>query len=159
VSPPATASRPVRLRIPRIAVDTRITALALNPDRTVQVPPIEPGSPAGWYRHSPTPGELGPAVLLGHSTAGKYGPAVFYRLAELRPGDRIEVERADGLVARFVVQRVASYPKSRFPTAEVYGDTDHAALRLVTCGGDRAPGQSHYPDNVIAFARLVAAKD
>jgi hypothetical protein len=58
------ASRPVRRTIPSIAVDTGLIDLGLKPDGTMEVPPD--GSTAGWYTESPTPGELGPAVLAAH---------------------------------------------------------------------------------------------
>lgn len=95
------------------------------------------------------------AVLADHVDSRAGGPAVFFRLGELTVGDEVLIGRADGSTAVFAVERVARYPKDAFPTLEVYGDTDHAALRLITCGGafDRATG--HYVDNVVAFARLT----
>ena len=63
--------------------------------------------------------------------------------------------RADGSQPVFRVTRVEQYPKDGFPTAEVYGDIDHAGLRLITCGGvfNRATG--HYDDNIVVFAELI----
>lgn len=151
-------SVPVRLDIPAIGVDTPLMKLGLNADRTVQVPPIERDSPAGWYQLSPTPGELGPSVILGHVTVGQFGNGVFLRLAQLHTGDRVDVSRADGSVAEFSVDKVAQYPKSTFPTQEVYGNIDHAGLRLITCGGAKNLATDTYPDNVVVYASLVSAK-
>ena len=53
--------------------------------------------------------------------------------------------------------RVVSHPKSRFPTDEVYGDTGHAALRLVTCGGAFDERSRSYLDNVVVYASLQAS--
>lgn len=108
---------------------------------------------AGWFVHAPTPGELGPAIIAGHVDSER-GPAVFFRLHHLVRGDEIQVERADGRTAVFRVVAVERHAKEAFPTAAAYGDTDHAALRLITCGGafDRASG--HYRENLIVFARL-----
>ncbi len=150
-------SMPVRLDIPSIGVNTSIMELGVNPDRTVAVPPIEANSPAGWYRMSPTPGQLGPSVLLGHVTVGKFGKGVFFRLATLHPGDHVNVHRADGSVAVFSVDKVAEYPKSQFPTQAVYGNIDHAGLRLITCGGARNAMTQAYSDNVVVYASLVSA--
>lgn len=146
---------PVRLDIPAIGVHSTLLRLGLNPDHTVQVPPLARDSRAGWYRYSPTPGQLGPAVILGHVDSARYGPGVFYRLGTLRRGEVVDVTRADGRVARFRVDRVAQFPKAQFPTAQVYGNVDHAALRLVTCGGtfDRSSGS--YEDNIVVFAELI----
>lgn len=60
---------------------------------------------------------------------------MFFELGRVRPGDRLKVTRRDRSVAIFEVTRVRRYPKVRFPTQLVYGDTDDAALRLITCGG------------------------
>jgi LPXTG-site transpeptidase (sortase) family protein len=149
-------SLPRRLRIPSIGVDTPVMSLGLNADGTVQVPPIEAKAPAGWYKGSPTPGQLGPSVLLGHVTVGSYGDGVFLHLDRMRPGDRVSVVRADGSVAAFTVDRVQTVAKSRFPTSQVYGNVDRPELRLITCGGTRISGGGGYPDNVIVYASLVS---
>jgi hypothetical protein len=146
---------PVRLRIPAIGVDTGLQRLGQDPDGSVEVPSgSHKWDEAGWYAGGTRPGDPGSAVLLGHvdSTAG---PAVFYRLHELHPGDRVEVVRADGSRARFAVERVAWYPKTRFPTDDVYYPTLTPRLRLVTCGGSFDPAAGSYRSNVIVFARLA----
>jgi len=93
-------------------------------------------------------------VIAGHVDS-RTGPAVFYRLRELRPGGQIQLQRADGTRLRFVVDSTRSFPKDRFPTDVVFGPTPAAELRLVTCAGsfDRARGR--YRDNLVVFARLV----
>ena len=108
---------------------------------------------AGWYEGGTRPGDPGSAVILGHVDSTS-GPAVFYRLRELRPGDRVEVVRAGGSRVAFTVDRVEQYPKRRFPTAEVYYPTLGPKLRLVTCGGAFDDATGHYTDNVIVFASL-----
>lgn len=150
-------SAPINLRIPAIGVDSSVIQLGLNPDHTVQVPPLGADSRAGWYRYSPSPGQLGPSILLGHIDSAKYGPGIFFRLGALRKGDAISVRRADKTVAVFRVDAVAEYPKNRFPTLTVYGDTDHAALRLITCGGKFDFSAHSYEDNIVAFASLVSS--
>jgi hypothetical protein len=82
------------------------------------------------------------------------GPSVFYRLGELQPGDRVSVTRADGSVADFIVDEVRRYPKDSFPTELVYGDIDHAGLRILTCGGAFDAAAGHYVDNIVVFATL-----
>lgn len=165
-SPPAPArsgtpaamarSAPKRLRIPAIGVDTPVMALGLAADGTVEVPPIKAHSPAGWYDGSPAPGQLGPSVLLGHVTVGAYGDGVFLHLDRLRPGDRVRIDRADGSTAVFAVDRVQTVAKAHFPTRQVYGNVDHPALRLITCGGTRRADGGGYSDNVIVYASLAS---
>jgi LPXTG-site transpeptidase (sortase) family protein len=153
-SPHALArSVPVRLRIPAIGVNTPVMRLGLAADGTVEVPPIEAHSPAGWYRYSPTPGQVGPSVILAHVTVGAYGDGVFRHLAQLRRGDRIVAGLENGTSAVFAVNTVRTVSKTHFPAKEVYGDVDRPELRLITCGGARTAGG--YTDNVIVFAALT----
>jgi hypothetical protein len=153
---PLGRSTPVRLAIPAIGVDTPLLELGLHPDGTIETPPVAGSAPAGWYRNLASPGEVGPAVVLGHVDSARDGPAVFFRLRELRAGDQIAVKRADGRTAVFTVDRVAEYAKAAFPTAEVYGSLDHSGLRLVTCGGEFDRYRREYKGNVIAFASLTS---
>jgi Sortase domain len=148
-------AEPVAVRIPAIGVTSDLLRLGLNGDGTVEVPPLEPDDQAGWYERGPAPGAVGPAVVLGHVDSAEHGPGVFFDLGALAPGDEVEVARADGTVAVFGVDRVERHPKDDFPTLEVYGNTDDAQLRLITCGGDFDSSARSYEDNVIAFATLV----
>ncbi|MGY1858505.1 class F sortase [Modestobacter sp. SYSU DS0290] len=148
-------AEPVSLSIPAIGVTSELMRLGLNDDGTVEVPPLEPDDQAGWYERGPAPGAVGPAALLGHVDSAAHGPGVFFELGALQPGDEVEVGRTDGSVAVFAVDRVERHPKDDFPTIEVYGDTDDAQLRLITCGGDFDSAARSYEDNVIAFATLV----
>ncbi|MEV7320500.1 class F sortase [Streptomyces sp. NPDC093970] len=149
-------SVPVRLSIPAIGVDTPLIELGLAADGTVQVPPVTARDRAGWYRHSPTPGQVGPSVILGHVTVGSYGDGVFRRLAELRRGEPAVARLENGRSAVFTVDEVRTVAKSAFPTQDVYGDVDRPELRLITCGGPR--GGDGYLDNVIVFATLTGTK-
>ncbi len=147
-------SVPVTLRVPAIGVDTPVMRLGLASDGTVQVPPITAHDRAGWYRNSPTPGQTGPSVILGHVTVGAYGDGVFRHLAKLRRGDRIEAGLENGTTATFTVTTVRTVAKADFPSDEVYGNVDRPELRLITCGGTRTG--TGYLDNVIVFAALTA---
>ncbi|MBF9131011.1 class F sortase [Plantactinospora sp. S1510] len=148
-------SEPIRIAIPKIDVGATIMPLGVTADGMVQVPPLAKAQLAGWYQLGPAPGEVGNAVIVGHVDSKEIGPAVFFRLGALLPGDTIEVIRKDGKIANFVVEGVKSYPKTAFPTDLVYGPTDVPGLRLITCGGDFDERIGSYPDNIIAFARLA----
>lgn len=151
-----TASAPLALAIPAIGVQSPLLHLGLTAEGALEVPTPGPHyNEAGWYRYSPAPGSLGPAVIAGHVDSAAAGPSVFFRLGSLRPRDTVLITRADGSVAVFAVDDVRRYPKSRFPSQLVYGNTNRAALRLITCGGpfDRVSG--HYLDNIVVLASLV----
>lgn len=145
------AAVPVRVQIPAIGVDSDLMDLGLEPDGTLEVPPT--GFPAGWYTGAPTPGELGPAIIAGH--VDWRGPGVFHDLHRLSPDDQVTVSRADGSAAVFRVTSVEQYPKDAFPTDEVYGDIDHAGLRLITCGGVLNRQTGSHDDNIVVFAELI----
>ena len=145
---------PVRLEIARIGVSTGLQRLGRDQHGAVEVPSgPHRWDTAGWYAPGTRPGDPGSAVILGHVDS-RSGPAVFYRLRELRRGDLVEVARADGSTARFAVQRTEQYDKRRFPTDEVYYPTLTPALRLVTCGGEFDATAGHYRSNIIVFATL-----
>jgi sortase (surface protein transpeptidase) len=148
-------SKPVTLDIPSIGVHSAVQYLGQTAEGALETPAPGPlYDTAAWYRYSPTPGSLGPAILMGHIDSAWNGPSVFFRLGELRPGDRVSITRADDSVAVFVVDRVSSYAKDDFPTDLVYGDIDHAGLRLITCGGAFDDATGHYLDNIVVFATL-----
>lgn len=145
-------SAPIRLVIPKIDLDTTFEApLGLNTDQTVSVP--ESYNKVGWYKNGATPGEIGPAVILGHVDSYR-GVAVFFLLGQLEAGDEVEVTREDGTVATFVVTSKERVLQSEFPTEKVYGDIDHAGLRLVTCTGVYDKGDLRYSHNLIVYAEL-----
>ena len=157
VGPVLKASVPVALNIPAIGVRSVVQRLGQAADGSVEVPAPGPRyDQAGWYRYSPTPGSLGPSVIVGHVDSAANGPSVFWRLGSLHPRDIVRITRADGSVAVFAVDDVRRFRKSRFPSKLVYGNTDHAALRLITCGGPIEGG--HYRDNIVVRASLVRSE-
>lgn len=160
-APPA----PTSVRIPQLQVRSTLIETGLLPSGAPQVPPVTEPAQASWGTFSPEPGSIGPAVLYGHvdgQVDGRRGvPGVFHDIDQLQPGNAILVDRADGTTVEFAVTRVATYPKLDFAdqtstaTAEVYGDTAAAELRLITCGGSFDPSARSYRDQVVVFAVAV----
>ncbi len=148
-------SAPTTVVIPRIGVRAEVMTLGTNPDGTVQVPPLDQAMKAGWYSPGASPGEVGNAVIVGHVDSAKLGPAVFFNLGALVPGDTIAVSRQDGSTVTFTVEEVRSYPKTAFPAEQVYGPSTVPGLRVVTCGGvfDRTAGS--YLNNIVVYARMT----
>jgi hypothetical protein len=151
-------SRPVSVGIPAIGVHASLLSLGLNRDGTLQVPSLytQPRL-AAWYKYSVTPGQIGASVIEGHVDT-YHGPAVFFRLGALRPGDRVDVTLADGITAVFRVTGVRRYLKSSFPAKVIYGAAGHAALRLITCGGAFDGATGHYLGSTVVFASLTARR-
>jgi len=150
------ASAPVTVSIPAIGVRSHLLRLGQQSDGSMEVPPAGPDyDKAGWYRYSPMPGSRGPAIIVGHLDSAADGPSVFYRLGSLRADDRVRITRLDGSVVVFAVDTVSRYHKSDFPSGLVYGNTNNAALRLITCGGRFDGASGHYVDNVVVTASMV----
>jgi LPXTG-site transpeptidase (sortase) family protein len=156
-SPPIVQSLPYapvsRVRIPEIKVDAPVVDVGLDQDGWIEAPTPQDPNLAGWYQNGIAPGQRGTAVIVGH-VDNLAGPAVFYGLGSLEKGRHIEVERSDGHVAVFEIYGVEVFSKTDFPGARVYGDTGHAELRVITCGGGYTKA-SGYEGNVVVFARLV----
>jgi hypothetical protein len=150
-------SRPVRIAIPVIGVAAPILQVGLAKDGSVAVPPLKRHNEAGWFRDGPTPGQFGSALIVGHADT-RTGPSVFYRLAKLKPGQRVEVLRDDRSTAVFEVNSVENFGKDKLPIKRVYGDYSRPALRLITCGGTWLGEARGYSDNIVVFASLVESR-
>jgi sortase (surface protein transpeptidase) len=150
-------SRPQRLSIPSIKVDAPILDVGRASDGSIDVPPLQRHDEAGWFDGGPTPGQFGPALIVGHADT-RTGPSVFYHLPQLKAGQKIEVERSDRSIAIFEVNSVEHYNKGRLPIQRVYGDFSRPSLRLMTCGGTWLGGKQGYSDNVVVYASLVGSK-
>ncbi len=156
---PLERSDPVSIDVPRIGIHARIIEVGQNPDGSVAVPSEYQAAQAAWYNGSATPGQIGPAVILGHVDSQElpHGRAAFYALGAARHNDEVDITLEDGIVARFRVDVVTLVSKQQFPTEAVYGPTTEPALRLITCGGayTRADG---YAGNVIVFAHYFGSR-
>jgi LPXTG-site transpeptidase (sortase) family protein len=147
----ATGVTPTGVRIPAIGVDaTALVPLKIMPANGELEAPVK-FEDTGWYAAGPVPGEPGPAVIAAHVDS-RDGPAVFFRLKELRAGDAVLVPRSDGSTVRFTVTSVERYPKDAFPTQKVHGPTPDRELRLITCGGAFDHAKRSYRDNIVVYA-------
>jgi sortase (surface protein transpeptidase) len=144
----------VAVSIPAIDASSNLLHLGLRPDGTAEVP--EDFDLASWYDLGGRPGGSGlPTAILGHVDSTT-GPAIFFRLRDLRPGDEVEITLDDGTVAVYAVTGTEEYPKDQFPTAAVFGATREDVVRLVTCSGDFDRGARSYTDNLVVDAERVA---
>lgn len=151
-------SAPVSVDIPAIGVHSKLLRLGVNSDGTIQVPSLRTrAGEAAWYKYSATPGQVGTSVIEGH-VDNQQGPAVFFRLGALRPGNRVDVRLASGITAVFRVTGVRQYPKSRFPARTIFGSAGYAALHLITCGGAFDYATGHYLSSTVVFASLTSSR-
>jgi sortase (surface protein transpeptidase) len=147
-------SLPTHITIASQDIDVDLIPVGLNPDGSMETPPVLDWV-AGWYKYSPTPGELGPAVIVGHVDSYE-GISVFWTLRNVQAGDTIDVAREDGSLAHFQVTQLAQYDQQNFPSDKVYGNTTDAELRVITCGGTFDTSTGHYTQNTVVYATLVS---
>ncbi|MCZ4123794.1 class F sortase [Streptomyces sp. H39-S7] len=153
-TPATPAARPVGISIPGIGVHHSLSSLRVQQDGHLAVP--DDPDQVGWWSDGPLPGDPGAAVIVGHVDSAT-GPAAFYNLSSLRPGDRITVERADHSQVTFTVLALREYPKDAIPDAQVYATSGPPALRLITCGGEYDSQQGSYRDNLVVYATQTNA--
>ncbi|MGW7532622.1 class F sortase [Amycolatopsis sp. NPDC054798] len=155
VTKPFAGLRPTSVEIPKIGAKSSLITVLPNKDGQISVPSVKNPMQAAWYRLSPVPGEVGPAIVLGH-VDGDHKPGIFYKLKDVNPGDEVDVERSDGKKLKFVVDRKEQVPKDTFPTQAVFGNTDKPQLRIITCGGVFDHAEHSYKDNIVVYANLVS---
>lgn len=143
---------PKWVKVPEIQVDSDLTYTNLNPDGTLETPSVHQPKQASWYSGSPRPGDVGPAIVLGH-VDGDRQQGVFYRLRELKVGSQITIEREDRSTVSFTVYKVIHADKDHFPTNLVYDNTAGSEIRLITCGGVFNRTKHSYEDNIIVFGK------
>lgn len=152
--PEGQPAEPATLTVPALGLEEDLVGLGIAADGSLEVP--RDADRAGWFTGSSLPGAPGPTVIAGHVDSAT-GPAVFFDLTELGPGDRIAVRDADGRSVEYVVDRVADHPKAELPTAEVFGATSDDQLRLITCTGPWDDAAGSYADNRVVFATAVSS--
>jgi sortase (surface protein transpeptidase) len=151
---PLTASIPITLSIPAVNINAPITPVGQAANGSIQMPPILDWE-TGWYKYSPTPGQLGPAVIVGH--VDNYESIwVFWRLRYVQPGDDIYITRQDGTTVHFKVTALKQFSQADFPTQQVYGNINYPGLRLITCGGTFSNSTEEYNENTVVYASMVS---
>jgi sortase (surface protein transpeptidase) len=143
---------PCRMVIDSIGVDAPVIELGLRSNGTLEVPTVY--SEAGWWKGGGKPGKIGSTVIVGHID-NRRGPAVFYKLPQLKAGDVVTIMRVKRKPVRYVIEDLGRWAKSNFPSEIVYAATPIAELRLITCGGVFNRSTGHYTDNIIAFGRMI----
>ncbi|MEU6528584.1 class F sortase [Streptomyces sp. NPDC046928] len=153
---PLADALPQRVEIPALGVRAPVVARGLDAQGAVDPPPYRQAAAVGWYAAGPAPGAEGPALMVGH-TDTETRPAVFHRLALLRPGARVRVLRAGGRVAEFTVDEVRTVERDGFDARWVYGPhrPGRAELRLITCAGTFDRATRTYSANLVVSAYLT----
>lgn len=149
----AAASSTATLRVPAIGVRAAVEPVGRDGDGNMAAPSTPEG--VGWYRYGPAPGDPGDAVIDGHLDWTN-GPAVFWRLGQLRPGDAIYVDQPDGVTRMFQVDRLVAVPYDSHPPG-LFETAGSPRLSLITCAGSYDLVHNTYSQRLIVDAALVAA--
>ncbi|OYW86290.1 hypothetical protein B7Z17_00715 [Candidatus Saccharibacteria bacterium 32-49-10] len=147
------ADAPRAIYIDKLGVRARVLEMGLNPDRSIQAP-INIFD-AGWYNGSAKPGEKGAAVIDGHAS-GPSREGLFAYVETLAPGDRVMVERGDGVRLEYEVVEKKNYNYENVDMTEVMrvkgGDE---GLNLITCTGNWVKDRKTFDTRAIIFTRRV----
>lgn len=149
--------RPERLRIDVLGIDAPIGGYGVAPSGQMDVP--NNITEVGWYKHGPSPGEPGSAVLAAHVDLRGPGRGLFYELDELEADDEVVVGYSDGESRRFRVVARSTYLKSELPLDAIFSREGDPVLTLVTCGGGFSESQGSYDSNVVVYAVPIEAED
>lgn len=146
----AQAPAPSHVTIDALDVDAPVGAYGVDDAGLMDVP--DNVTEVAWYRHGPSPGEAGSAVLAAHVDLRGQGPGVFFELDQLSIGDRIVVSYRDGSSLDFRVVAHSIYRKDELPLDAIFSRTGSPVLTLVTCGGVFSQTTSSYDSNVVVYA-------
>lgn len=151
--PPPPVAEPVRVRIPRLGVDANIIPVGVNSLGEMDSPK-DPWTVA-WYAPGFKPWEPGNAVMAGHYDYVRVGPAVFFNLRTLNPGDRVIVTAADQQVYEFEVKETQQYTPATAPLERIFGGNVNRGLNLITCSGAFDPRTGQYDQRTVVYAEAV----
>jgi hypothetical protein len=148
-------SQPSTIDVDSIGIHSPLITVGKTTTGAIDVPAAPHFDEAAWFRDSPSPGQYGVSVIVGHvdSYANNDGASVFYNLPKAKPGDTVRITRSDKTVASFKVYAIRQYDKATLPSGEVYAAHDQdSELRLITCSGPFDKASGTYRDNTVIFA-------
>jgi LPXTG-site transpeptidase (sortase) family protein len=144
---------PSRIVAHAIGLDAPIVVLGLDEQQAMETP--DRPDVVAWYDFSPLPGEPGNAVFAGHVDFHGWGPAVFWDLSRLRPGDEVAVLLEDGRRLAYRVAESRTYEFGSAPIDSIVGQTADEVVTLLTCSGTFDPRtRTYYRVLVVKAARI-----
>lgn len=149
----AEANQPVSVRVAGIGLEASVISVGVDDNDQFAVPSA---ATVGWYEFSSEPGQPGASVLAAHVDYGGE-PGAFFDLAEVLPGDTLEVELADGTVVPYRVVGNTEYDKAELPAGELFRKDGESVLQLITCGGRFDPEERSYQANIVVSAVPITA--
>jgi LPXTG-site transpeptidase (sortase) family protein len=140
---------PLRFKIPTLSIDTTVESVGITPQGTMGAP-IDP-EPVGWLNSGIRPGEIGAAVIDGHSGWKNGIPAVFDSLSLLHIGDKIYSVDGHGVSTTFIVRSFKTF-KPDENAAIVFESFDGKShLNLITCAGTWDSMKKSHSERLVVF--------
>jgi sortase A len=157
---PVPGSEGDRLIIPKIGVDAPMTMRVVGSDGIMQNPegPLD----VAWYDFSAIPGlggrpgVGGNTVISGHVDYHDYGPAVFWDLRELEPGDEITIHLRDGSEYNYSVQWNRAINPAGISWNDVVAATPQESVTMITCAGTFDSSTRSYDQRRVVWAVRVS---
>jgi|ERR1035437_1556972 LPXTG-site transpeptidase (sortase) family protein len=141
---------PTRLKIPKLNIDSSVEYVGLTSGGAMDVP--QKPEDVAWYNLGPHPGELGSAVIAGHSGYKNNKPAVFDNLYKLKKGDKVYVEDSNGNKITFVINKISSYKENQNATDVFISNDAQSHLNLITCSGIWNAKEKTHSERLVVFA-------
>jgi len=142
---------PERIMIPSIGVDAPVVRVGVTPEGAMESP--EGREDTGWYERGARPGDVGSAVIAGHS-GYRTGRAVFDDLEQLKPGDVIYIVDETGTRIEFRVRESRLYAPGDAPR-EVFVSDGGRHLNLITCTGAWDSSAGTHSQRLVVFSDAV----
>lgn len=139
-----------RIRAPSLGMDAPLITLGIDDDGVMENP--DRPDVVAWYDFSSRPGFGSNAVFAGHLDFVDYGPAVFWRLSDLREGDEVMIDLADGTTLVYKVVQARTYAAATAPVQDIVGPTDQELITLITCAGSFSQTTRQYDDRLVVRA-------
>lgn len=143
---------PRKITIPKIKVSARVKALGVSRENQLLAPTSIYDT--GWYNSSAKPGVDAGAVLINGHVHGPTRPGIFANLKKLTSGDIIEIERGDGEVVKYKIEKTQSLPTGEIDMTALLSSVKPGkqGLNLITCGGKYDVKSGHYESRDMVFA-------
>jgi LPXTG-site transpeptidase (sortase) family protein len=146
---------PVRLYIPLIDLHATVEPVGVSNNGQMEVP--RSTERVGYLSNGVLPGSVGNAVMDGHVDNYK-GPAIFFRLKELKNGDTIFIKNKKGYTISFVVDSVKIYKPSEAPIKKIFGPADQPRLNLITCTGKYSRKKRDHEARLVIFTKRISGQ-
>ncbi|MGM0838013.1 MAG: class F sortase [Bacillota bacterium] len=146
-----TTNEPHRIVISSIGVDATVEQVGVIENGQMGVP--ESFETVGWYNQGPMPGVRGNTVISGHVDS-RNGPAAFFELKNLEPGDEIQVFNKEEESLTYVVDRIETYGEGEAPVDAIFDYSFQSNLNLITCIGTFDRSVREYSDRLVVYSSL-----